>query len=80
MEIEDNSWTKMKCKGWNEQKKVKEEGWNEVKSKGWKIEDQPDEKMSYEREKKSTIHYPMMRSNLRTSSKRWKWQRKKMRR
>ena len=51
MEVEDNSWTKMRCKGWNEEKKGKEEGWKEVKSKGWKIGDQLDEKMIYEREK-----------------------------
>ena len=41
----------LKCKGWNEEKTVKEEGWKDVKSKGWKKEDQPDEKINYEREK-----------------------------
>ena len=40
----------MKCKGWNVEKTAKEEDWKEVKSKGWKKKDQPDEKMSYERE------------------------------
>ena len=27
MEVEDNIWTKMKCKGWNESKIAKEKGW-----------------------------------------------------
>ena len=36
MEVEDNKWTKMKCKCWNETKIVKEEGWKEVKSKARK--------------------------------------------
>ena len=30
MKIDENSWTKIKVKGWNHDKNVKEEGWQEV--------------------------------------------------
>ena len=49
MEFEDNSWTKIKCRGWDECKTEKEEDWKEVKSKGWKKEDQQSDKMSFKR-------------------------------
>ena len=35
IEIEDNSWTKIKCKGWNQDKTPKENACKVATNKGW---------------------------------------------